>query len=96
MTTDAFIRMTQNVIAKDGFEDYLPTLVLIGRPAVLALQGVPDTVDLEKASREWAAKNVGESSEDYFLAFKINPREFKVVTRIGGVIEEKVAPAKPG
>src|SRR5438046_6353359 len=96
MTTEPFIVMTQNVIANNGFDDYLPTLVLPSRPAVLALQGIPAGVDVEVASRGWAAKKVGESAEDYYLAFKVNPEEFKVVTRIAGKMQEQLARAMPG
>jgi hypothetical protein len=60
---------------------------------VIALQGVPEDVDIEAASREWAKSNLGESSEDYYLAFKIDGKRFKVVTRIDGIAEERVAPA---
>jgi hypothetical protein len=60
------------------------------------LEGLPDGVDIEKASREWALKNVGDSSEDFFLAFRVNNSQFKVVSRRGGVAEERLAPAIPG
>ena len=59
MTIDAFIKMTEGIIAKDGLDGYLPTLILPKKPAVLALQGVPEGIDVEKASREWMAKKVG-------------------------------------
>lgn len=93
MTTDDFIAMTQRVIAKDGFDDYLPTLILPTHSKILALQGVPDDVDIEEASRKWATEKVGDSSEDYYLAFKVDDARFKVVTRIAGVAEERIAPA---
>jgi len=93
MTANQFIIMTQKVIANDGFEGYLPTLVLPARDAVLVLQGIPTSVDIEVAARSWAAKKVAESSEDYFLAFKVSTEKFKVVARISGVVQEQVARA---
>jgi hypothetical protein len=88
MTTDAFISMTQRVIAKDGFEDYLPTLVLPARRHIMALEGVPAGVDIETASRKWADHAV-RADEDYFLAFKVDADHFKVISRVGGKPEER-------
>ena len=90
MTIDAFIKMTEGIIAKDGLDGYLPTLILPKKPAVLALQGVPEGIDVEKASREWMAKKVGDSLDDFYLAFRSGANAFKVVTRIAGVPEERV------
>jgi hypothetical protein len=95
MTIDDFIAMTRRIIAKDGFEEYLPTLVLPERRHVTVLEGMPSDVDPETASREWATSEAGEN-EDYFLAVKIDPVRFKVVARLGGVEQERVATAEAG
>ena len=95
MTIVGFIAMTRRIIAKDGFDGYLPTLVLPERRHVTVLEGMPPDVDTEAASRKWASSKVGES-EDYFLAFKIDPGQFKVVARLEGVEQERVAAAKAG
>ena len=95
MTIDDFIAMKRRIIAKDGFEEYLPTLVLPDRRHVKVLEGMPLEVDAEAASREWAARTAGEN-EDYFLAFKIDPLQFKVIARLAGVEQERVAAAEAG
>lgn len=95
MTIDDFIAMTRRIIAKDGFDEYLPTLVLPGRRHVTVLEGMPPDVDAEAASRKWATSKAGEN-EDYFLAFKIDPARFKVVARLRGVEQECVAAAEAG
>jgi hypothetical protein len=41
MTIDDFIAMTRRIIAKDGFEEYLPTLMLPQRRHVTVLEGLP-------------------------------------------------------
>lgn len=95
MTIDDFIAMTRRIIAKDGFDDYLPTLVIPDRREVTVLEGMPPDVDAEAASRRWATSSV-DRNEDYFLAFKIDPAQFKVVARLKGVEEERVAAAEAG
>ncbi|MBX9787714.1 MAG: hypothetical protein K2Y37_02265 [Pirellulales bacterium] len=89
MTIDDFIAMTKRIIAKDGFSGYLPTLVVPASSKVKVLEGIPDNVDIETASRKWAYNNV-EPAEDFFLAFKSDASHFKVVVRSKGKIEERV------
>jgi hypothetical protein len=95
MTVDDFIAMTRRVIARDGFEGYLPTLVLPERRHVTVLEGMPSDVDTEAASKRWATSLL-EGDEDYFLAFKINAAQFKVIARIRGVQQEHIAAAEAG
>jgi hypothetical protein len=95
MTIDDFIAMTRRTIAKDGFQEYSPTLVLPDRRHVKVLEGMPPEVDAELASRKWVASTAGEN-EDYFLAFKIDPVQFKVIARLAGVEQERVAAAEAG
>jgi hypothetical protein len=94
MTIDDFIAMTKRVICNDGFEGYLPTLVLPARRHVAALEGIPADVDVEAAAKKWA--NSEAADEDYFLAFKIDSAHFKVIARVGGGEEERVAAAEGG
>lgn len=93
MTIDDFIAMTRRIIAKDGIENYLPTLVLPDRRLITVLEGMPPDVDVEAASRTWASDQAGEN-EDYFLAFTIDAARFKVVARLGGVEHERIAESK--
>lgn len=95
MTTDDFIAMTQRIIARDGFDDYLPTLVLPDSAQVFVLEGIPPDVDHDFAARRWVNKNVGDG-DNYFLAFKISDSQFRVVVRLAGKIEERVATADCG
>ncbi len=95
MTTDDFIAMTRRVIAKDGFDGYLPTLVLPARRHIAALEGVPPGVDVEAAAKKWANAKAG-ADEDYFLAFKIDPVHFKVIARRDGIEEERISAAEAG
>jgi hypothetical protein len=95
MTIDDFIAMTRRIIAKDGFEGYLPTLVLPDRRHVAVLEGVPPDVDVEAAAKKWALQK-SEPEEDYFLAFKIDSAHFKVIARSEGREETRVAAATAG
>ena len=89
---DNFIAMTLRIIAKDGFEGYLPTLVLPARRHIAVLEGIPDGVDVETAALNWAMQKAG--IEDFQLAYKIGARHFKVVQRIDGEIEKCVVSAE--
>jgi hypothetical protein len=95
MTIDDFIAMTRRIIAKDGFDDYMPTLVLPDRQHVAVLEGVPPDVDVEVAAKEWAGRKT-EPDEDYFLAFKLDPAHFKVIARSNGKEYVRVADATAG
>jgi hypothetical protein len=85
----SFADITRRVIARDGFEDYLPTVLYPARRHVLVLEGVPDHADLEAISLAWAQSNaVGD--EEFFLAFKVSPTQFKIIRRNGASFETEV------
>jgi hypothetical protein len=88
-TVEEFARVTRNVIADEGFDDYLPTVLYPDRAHIAALEGVPAQEDLETIALEWAAHGaIGD--EEFLVAFKIAPTKFKVIRRNGGSREEAV------
>jgi hypothetical protein len=88
-TIEEFARITKRIIARDGFDGYLPTALYPGRKHVVVLEGVPPNSDLESIAVEWAAKGaVGD--EEFLVAFKVGPNTFKVVRRHSRVQEERV------
>ena len=89
MTVDDFVDVTQRVIARDGFEDYIPALVLPQRSHVIVLEGIPSGVNVDTAARAWAARE-SEDREDFFLSFKADRHHFKVVARLAGLYRECV------
>ena len=95
MTIDDFIAMTRRIIAKDGFDGYLPTLILPDRQHIAVLEGVPLDADVEMAAKKWAA-GMSEREEDYFLAFKFDGARLKVIARTKGHEEVRVAAAMAG
>ena len=91
---DAFARITQRVIARDGFEGYLPTALYPARRHILVLEGVPADVNIEAVSLAWAEDNaVG--SEEFLVAFAISGTHFKVIHRFEGAFESGLFPAVP-
>jgi len=82
MDIAAFAELTKQIIAADGFEDYIPTLLLPARQMVMALEGIPADVDTEQAALKWAEKTA-KPGEDYLLAYKINAKQFRIVHRQG-------------
>ena len=77
------------MIARDGFNQYLPTVLYPDRKYILVLEGVPPVENLEDIALEWARENaVGD--EEFLLAFKISPTQFKVVRRHAGSLNSEV------
>ena len=79
---DQFVKMTQRIIAEDGFDNYLPTLLL---PATREVR-VLDQVEGDGESlgiTDWLAEQVG-PDEDFLVAFKAGDAHFMVVGRLGG------------
>jgi hypothetical protein len=88
-TLEQFAKITRNVIAEDGFDGYLPTALYPERKHIVVLEGAPDDADLETIATRWASKGaIGD--EEYLVAFKVGPRQFKVVRRYAGGQEEGV------
>jgi len=88
-TVDEFARITKRVIARDGFEDYLPTALYPVRNTVVVLEGVPEGSDLESIAVRWAAEGaVGD--EEFLVAFKIDAATFKVIRRYAAGQEASV------
>jgi hypothetical protein len=88
-TVEEFASITKKVIARDGFEDYLPTALYPRRRHLVVLEGVPDGADLEPIVMKWAIKDaIGD--EEFLVAFKVGPNKFKVIRRYSGAQEEKV------
>ena len=85
---DQFVKMTQRIIAEDGFDNYLPTLLL---PATREVR-VLDQVEGDGESlgiTDWLAEQVG-PDEDLLVAFKAGDAHFMVVGRLGGQACERL------
>lgn len=88
-TIDEFAKITSRVIARDGFDDYLPTAIYPERNHIVLLEGVLENVDLEPIATCWAAEGaIGD--EEYLVAFKISSTQFKIIRRYLGRQEEGV------
>ena len=85
---DQFVKMTQRIIAEDGFDNYLPTLLL---PATREVR-VLDQVEGDGESlgvTDWLSEQVG-PDEDFLVAFKAGDAHFMVVGRLGGQACERL------
>ena len=85
---DQFVKMTQRIIAEDGFDNYLPTLLL---PATREVR-VLDQVEGDGESlgiTDWLAEQVG-PDEDFLVAFRAGDAHFMVVGRLGGQACERL------
>ena len=86
---DQFIEITEAIIESDGFEGFLPTLLLPRQNSVRVLDDLPEERHDERAAVEWASIIAGDH-EDYFLAFKLDADHFKVLARLDGQQQEQV------
>jgi hypothetical protein len=89
MTIQEFADITNRVIARDGFGNYLPTAIFPERHHVAVLEGAPIDIDIELASCKWA-KERAHGSEEYLVAFKIDRNHYKIIHRIHELFEEAV------
>ena len=87
MTVQEFAEITVRVIAAGGPETHIPTVLFPERDHVAALEGIPENVDVERASRTWAHEKA-QGAEEYLIAFTIDQTHFKVVRHFGGGFEE--------
>jgi hypothetical protein len=78
MTISEFAALTKRVIARDGFDGYLPTAIYPGRRHVAALEDAPEGAELEAAVLRWATERA-EGGEEFLVAFASGPSRFKVI-----------------
>jgi hypothetical protein len=86
---DQFIEITKTIIEGEGFEGFLPTLLLPRQKVVRVLDDVPEHRRDEQVAVEWAS-SIAADDEDYFLAFKLDTDHFKVIARLDGQRREQV------
>ena len=85
---DQFVKMTQRIIAEDGFDNYLPTLLLPATREVRVLDQV-DGGGESLGITDWLAEQVG-PDEDFLVAFKAGDAHVIVVGRLGGQACERL------
>jgi len=86
MTAEEFALITQRVIEKEGFFDFLPTACYPTRREVKTLVGLPDDMDPENPVIEWAAESA-DPEEEFLVAFKISNTAFRVIRYREQIIE---------
>lgn len=78
MTLDEFAKLTQRIIARDGFDGYLPTACFPERREIAVLEGVPTDANVEGAALQWARRKA-RADEEVLVAFKIDSSHFKII-----------------
>ena len=86
MTLDEFAAITRKIIARDGFDYYLPTAYFPNRAHIAVLGGEPENSRIEKDSLAWAIGKAS-SEEEVLVAFKSDAKHFKIIRRIDGRFE---------
>ncbi|MFN7988657.1 MAG: hypothetical protein U0529_14370 [Thermoanaerobaculia bacterium] len=81
----SFAAITRRVIARDGFDGFLPTVLYPARKVVIVLEGVPASEAVEPIAIRWASEGAHED-EPFLLAFRVDPDHFKVFHRVGSVL----------
>ena len=92
MDIQTFADMTRKVIDTEGFAHFHPTACFPARHAIKALEGVPPDADAERIEAgvlRWAERQAA-PDEEFLVAFRISPTQFKIVRRAGGASSEQV------
>lgn len=82
MTIDEYAAITKRVIARDGFEDFLPTACYPRKREIRALTGLRTDGDIETAVLKWTEEHASEG-EEFLVAFKSGAAEFTVIRQNG-------------
>ncbi|QTD45881.1 hypothetical protein [Ottowia testudinis] len=89
---DQFVKMTQRIIAEDGFDNYLPTLLLPAKREIRVLDDVGDGAGPTLGITDWLSEQV-QPDEDFLVAFRADNAHFMVVGRIDGQECQQLCPA---
>ncbi|MCX5654269.1 MAG: hypothetical protein NTY65_06450 [Planctomycetota bacterium] len=91
MTVDDFAKVTQKVIAKDGFDRFLPIACFSRRNHLAVLEGVPANADIQSVTVKWAISKAL-PGEEILIAFKVDSSHFKIMRLLGDHFEERMFP----
>jgi len=80
---EQFVNATRQVIAEDGLDTYLPTLLNLTRGDIVVLDDIPDDVDMEAAANHLVTRET-KPGDEYLLAYRISATHFRVVQVMGG------------
>jgi len=96
LNISGFAEITRRVIARDGFDGYLPTLCLPERKNIKVLEGIPESNfdEMRAIALEWADE-AANHDEEYFLAYKEDSERFRVLHRDAEGTEEESFLAHP-
>ncbi|HDP88878.1 MAG TPA: hypothetical protein ENN42_02830 [Thioalkalivibrio sp.] len=92
MEIQTYATVTRKVIAEEGFAHFHPTACFPARRLIKALEGVPPDAEPERIEAGvllWAERQA-EPGEEFLVAFKIGPTQFKIVRRVGDQAESAV------
>ena len=90
MDIEEFAKITHSIIAKDGFDDFLPTLCIPERREISVLEGAPeDFNNIKEKSLIWSEDKTN-PEEEYLLAIKTNENEFTIIKRQYNAMTEMV------
>ena len=84
-----FAAITRNVIDNQGFDEFLPVACFPERREIRALADVPEDEDIETVAIEWG-RSLAKSDEEFLIAFKYSPTEFKIVRVVGRDLEHEI------
>ena len=80
MTPDEFAETTRRVVARDGFDEYQPTVIFPERQQIMTLAGLPPDIEPESPVLSWASQSA-QNDEEFLVAFKTDSTHFKIIRR---------------
>jgi hypothetical protein len=65
-----FVKITENIVGKDGFDGYLPSILEMDKRQIIVLENVPDISQgsHQKITEQWI-KDLGYQNKEIFFAF---------------------------
>ena len=93
MDIPAFAEITYSVLKDTPLKDYIPTLCLPERSAILALQGIPEEEEprIRDIALDWAESTATEG-EEYLVAYRDGDGYFRIIRRHEGLLKEALYP----
>lgn len=89
MKPSDFAAITQNIIRNQGFDDFAPVACFPERREIRALADVPEDEDIEATAINWG-QSLAKPGEEFLIAFKHSPTEFKVIRLEGSDVEQEM------
>ena len=89
MELAAFASLTERIIRDQGIADFLPVACYPDRQEIRGLAEVHELGDIQTIVLDWA-RELARPDEEFLVAFKHSPLQFKIVRVIAGDMKSEI------